>query len=96
MGDRFIQVTTFDIYRPVRQRAEAGEVLVNGVIRGRIDGFVTGQMNAVVRGSVQAVVTSGSLGPAAEEIIRYLDNQTAAMAGGTVTAARTEEGSEGE
>lgn len=94
VGDWFIQVTTFDIYRPVRQRAEAGEVLVNGVIRGRIDGFVTGQMNAVVRGSVQAVVSSGSLGPAAEEIIRYLDNQTAAMAGAGVPAERTERGGE--
>ena len=61
VGDKLIQLTTFDIARPVRTKDVSGTVLVNGTIRGTINGTVIGSMNAVVRGDVKAIVVSGNV-----------------------------------
>lgn len=60
-GDKLIQATAFEVYRPVRSRSESGTILVNGTIRGTINGTVIGSMNALVKGDVRAVVVSGKL-----------------------------------
>ena len=60
-GDRLIQKTAFDIYRPVQQREASGEIRIDGAIRGTINGTVIGTMNVIVRGDVNAVVVYGDM-----------------------------------
>ena len=60
-GDRIIEKTTFDIYRPVRTREAVGEIRIDGTVRGTINGTVIGTMNAVVRGEANVVVVHGDM-----------------------------------
>lgn len=83
VGDKFIQITTFDIYRPVQQREEEGDIVINGAIRGTIHGTVIGHMNAVVRGSVQAVVASGTMDTVSGDVIRLIEDRTAGLSAET-------------
>ena len=62
VGDKFIQVTTFDISRPIRLHEEThSTMLVNGMVRGRINGTVVGRMNAYVNGDISLVMVSGDI-----------------------------------
>lgn len=60
-GDKIIEKTTFDIYRPVRTREAVGEIRIDGTVRGTINGTVVGTMNAVVKGEANVVVVHGDM-----------------------------------
>ena len=61
VGDKLIAKTAFDVGRPIRSREATGDIVVNGLIRGKINGTVIGKMNAIVRGDVKAIVLAGNV-----------------------------------
>ena len=61
VGDKLIAKTAFDVAKPIRTKDASGQIVVNGLIRGKINGTVYGRMNAIVRGDVNATVITGSV-----------------------------------
>ena len=67
LGDRLIEKTSFDISHPVKTKSSKGTVLVNGRVRGYVNGMIVGTMHAYVTGDSQLSVLSGSAVDGEEE-----------------------------
>ena len=57
LGDTIIEKTKFTINTPEIVRKETGRFLVNGRVRGYINGFVDAEIRGIVRGDMQANVS---------------------------------------
>jgi predicted RND superfamily exporter protein len=68
IGDKLIQLTTFDISTPVRTREETGTVMVNGLVSGQINGYVNANINGIIKGDFKAMVVSGTAEKISDEM----------------------------
>lgn len=67
IGDRIIEITTFEMYHPIKTREESGDIQVNGVIRGTVNGTIAAKVNGVIKGDVNVSLVSGSMERILEE-----------------------------
>ena len=72
-GDKFIAMTTFEMYRPVQMREERGDMLVNGVIRGTVNGTVAARVSGIIRGDASVALVSGSMDHVSEELAAQME-----------------------
>ena len=72
-GDKFIAMTTFEMYRPVQMREERGDMLVNGVIRGTVNGTVAARVSGIIRGDASVALVSGSMDHVSEELAAQVE-----------------------
>ena len=60
-GDKLIEITTFDIYRPIKLRKAEGSIYINGTVKGSINGTITGFVKGTVKGDVGVTLINGSM-----------------------------------
>ena len=72
IGDKIIELTTFEMYHPVLQRQESGDIMVNGMIRGRVNGTVAARVNGIIKGEVDVSLVSGVMENATQKELRKL------------------------
>ena len=60
-GDTIIEKTKFKINKPEIIRKETGRFLVNGRVRGYINGFVDADIHGIVRGNMEASVNINNI-----------------------------------
>ena len=75
LGDTIIEKTRFTINKPELVRKETGRFLVNGRVRGYINGFVDADIHGIVRGDMTANVNINNISPELEEDNDDEDNQ---------------------
>ena len=73
-GDKFIALTTFEMYRPVQMREERGDILVNGTIRGQVNGTVAARVSGIIRGDANVALVSGSMDTVSAEIAEQIES----------------------
>ena len=61
LGDTIIEKTKFTINKPEIIRKETGRFLVNGRVRGYINGFVDADIHGIVRGDMSANVNVNNI-----------------------------------
>ena len=72
IGDKIIELTTFEMYHPVLQRQESGDIRVNGLIRGRVNGTVAARVNGIIKGEVDVSLVSGVMENATQKELRKM------------------------
>lgn len=65
VGDKLIDKSSFDVNLPLPAAPQkaSGTVRIDGMVNGRINGYVVGTMHAVVRGDINAQIISGGMIP---------------------------------
>lgn len=63
VGDKLIDKSTFDVNLPLPATPQktSGTIRIDGMVNGRVNGFVIGTMHAVVWGNINAQVISGGM-----------------------------------
>lgn len=61
LGDTIVEKSGVNIKRPERVRKESGRFIVNGRVRGRIEGFVDAEIHGLVSGDMEAMVSNLSV-----------------------------------
>ena len=71
LGDSIVEKTGVTIKKPELVRRETGNFVINGHVRGRIEGFVDADVNGAISGNLDAVVKintfEGEKGDAGDE-----------------------------
>lgn len=62
LGDSIVEKTGVSIKRPEVIRRETGNFVLNGHVRGRIEGFIDADVNGVFSGNLQAAVKIDNIG----------------------------------
>jgi len=60
-GDKLIEITTFDIYRPIKFRKAEGSIYIDGTVKGTLNGSITGYVKGFVKGDAGVTLINGSM-----------------------------------
>nr|MCR5212102.1 MMPL family transporter [Lachnospiraceae bacterium] len=60
-GDKLIEITTFDIYRPIKLRKAEGSIYIDGTVKGTVNGTISGYVKGTVKGDVGVTLVNGSM-----------------------------------